>query len=105
MPLLAWYSIVRKVGELGPDFGVTTGFSNRREHHNVWGQNFQIEGSYTLFKGYNIGLVLRYLSYQSAGNGKYKRSVVPLDPAITNQFVSDVEWHSFSAMFRVGLVF
>ena len=92
-------------GELGPDFGVTTGFSNRREHHNVWGQNFQIEGSYTLFKGYNIGLVLRYLSYQSAGNGKYKRSVVPLDPAITNQFVSDVEWHSFSAMFRVGLVF
>ena len=91
--------------ELGTLYGITTGFSNRREHHNLWGQNFQLEGSYTIFKGYNIGLVLKYLNWQSAGNGKYKRTIVPVDPGITHQFVSDVEWHSFSAMFRAGLLF
>lgn len=93
-------------GELGnPPFGTTSGFSNVRNHHSVWGNVFELGGMYTSSSCINFGASLRYQYWQSIGTGHYKRTKTPLDPAFTQRLCTDVEWYSFAAMVRLGYSF
>lgn len=92
-------------GELGLGFGTTTGFSNKRDHKNIWGHVFQVDGTYVFRECWNLGVNLKYQIWKGAGNGHYKRTVVPVDPAITTEKVVDVEWESFSVMVHAGYAF
>lgn len=92
-------------GELGTNFGFTTGFSNKRRHKNIWGHVFELDGTYVFRECWNVGLSLKYQIWKAAGTGHYKRTIVPADPAITSKVVNDVEWESFSLMVHAGYAF
>lgn len=91
-------------GELGALFGTTTGFSSTRKHNNMWGQVFTLDGTYAL-GCWDVGLNLKYQYWSNAGNGRYKRTRVPVNPAITTQRVIDVDWQSFAVMVHAGYMF
>lgn len=83
--------------ELGTDFGVTTGFSNKRNHPFLWGNVFQMNISYLLTPDWNMGIALKYEFYTSVGTGHYSRTKVPLALDDITKSVAYVEWESFSA--------
>lgn len=92
-------------GELGTEFGTTTGFSNIRKLNPVLGNVFSLDGAYTFCGCWDFGIGLKYQIWKSVGSGRYKRTIIPTDPAITSQIVEDVEWNSFSLMFQIGYMF
>lgn len=92
-------------GELGEEFGITTGFSNVRKHKHMWGQLFRLDFSYMYCKMWDFGFELKYQTWNAAGNGRYKRTRVPTPPEVTSERLNDVEWQSFTATLHVGYMF
>lgn len=92
-------------GELGLLFGTTTGFSNVRKHDHLWGQVFRIDVSYISCHAWDFGFGLKYQNWNAAGNGRYKRTKVPVDPTITAKRVTDVDWESFGVTLHASYMF
>lgn len=94
-----------KNGELGSAFGITTGFSNTRKQQHMWGQVFKIDVTYMVNQQFDCGFVMKYQTWSNAGNGKYKRTIVPVDPAFTAKRVTDVDWESFTLTVHASYMF
>lgn len=94
-----------KRGELGETFGITTGFSNQRHHHSLWGNVFRIEGYYILTETWDVGLKLKYQRWISSGDGEYKRTRMSLSRLIKSKLIEDVEWQSFSLFASLDYLF
>lgn len=84
-------------GELGNQFGVTTGFSSRRHHSNIWGNLFEINGSYAINDCWQIGLSCKYQNRKSNGNGKINRSRVHLPHNKERHHSHEESHHSHSS--------
>jgi hypothetical protein len=94
-------------GNLGPIFGTTTGFANKRVHHQVWGNVFAIDTAYSFCNCWEIGLFLKYQIYKGQNSGHYSRTITPpiLDPSFRRRLITDVEWDSFAGELHLGYVF
>lgn len=87
-----------------PIFGYTTGYSNTRHINRVYGNVFNLDGSYQFCDCWLLGLRLKY-QYFTGDFGKYKRTETPLLPFFTYANVDGLWWRSFSSTIYVGRMF
>lgn len=86
-----------------PPFGVTTGYSNHRDMHRVYGQVFKFDTTYQFCDCWFIGLGLKY-QFFTGDFGKFKRK--PHLPSLyTYANIDGLWWRSFASTVYVGTVF
>ena len=92
-------------GDPGVSFGEIEGFSSNSNQHNMWGNVFRVEGYYKVYECWDLGFDLQYTRWVSSGHGRYTPVSSPLPTGITNNYIIDAKWASFSATATIAYVF
>lgn len=87
-----------------PPFGWTTGFSNKRHLHRVYGQVFNLDAVFQFWGCWRAGLELKYQFY-NGDQGKYRQTRSPLNPLFSYATVNGLWWRSFASTVFVGRMF
>jgi hypothetical protein len=87
-----------------PSYGVTTGYSNTRHLHNVWGNVFRFDSVFRFCGCWIAGLELKYQFFRG-DHGKYRQTERELLSQYTYANIDDLEWHSFATTVYVGVKF
>lgn len=87
-----------------PPFGITTGYSNKRHLHDVYGQVFKLDASYQICDCWELGLGLKY-QFFTGDDGHYRQTKKRVISQYSYRKIDGLWWQSFAAMFYLGKMF